>query len=517
MGDLDLRFYLSILLRRLPMIVAIVCLVTALGVTIAHLLPRTYRSSATLMVEPPQISETLAPSTVPPNTAGQLQIIQQQVLNGPSLLALADRFDIYPDRGNLTALDIVADMRSRAGIEPVALDGAAGSKAISFAVSFDAARPEIAFQVVEELVDRILRMNSRTRTDRAVDTLAFFQGEVKRLDAVLSGQESRILNFKNEHRNALPDSLDFRRQEQGALQERLLQLEREAAALRSRRTNLQQFADMAEPSLGPAAALTPEEQLLDQYRRTLLAQRALFTEASPGIRSLQSQIAALEAAVRAQRLGNPSPDKGRAPPSSTALQLADIDGQLDFIAKEGASTSSALEELSRSIVATPGNASVLNALERSSRNTQTEYDSAVARLAAASTGEQIELRAKGEKLALVDPPLQPHDPIRPNRLKIAFGSFAAGMGLSLGLLVLLEMTNRSVRRPLELAQATEIETFAVIPFIRTRQERFSRRVGMALSLMVLLAVLPVALYAIEAHREILDAASSRILFRMGYG
>jgi uncharacterized protein involved in exopolysaccharide biosynthesis len=57
----EMRFYASILLKRLPIVVVITGLATAAAVYVAMTLPATYRAEALLLVESPQI-----PTTSPP-------------------------------------------------------------------------------------------------------------------------------------------------------------------------------------------------------------------------------------------------------------------------------------------------------------------------------------------------------------------------------------------------------------------------------------------------------------------
>ena len=50
-----------------------------------------------------------------------------------------------------------------------------------------------------------------------------------------------------------------------------------------------------------------------------------------------------------------------------------------------------------------------------------------------------------------------------------------GLGAALGFIVLWEMLNRSIRRPVELSQHLGIQPIITIPYIRTAGERRWRR------------------------------------------
>ena len=113
MNSLDLKYYFSVFLRRLPYLLVILAFISAIGLTVAFILPPSYQSTARMLVEPAQIPGELAQSTVPVNAVEQIQIIQQRLMTRANLLDLAERFEIYAGVDGMSADDIVADMRAR--------------------------------------------------------------------------------------------------------------------------------------------------------------------------------------------------------------------------------------------------------------------------------------------------------------------------------------------------------------------------------------------------------------------
>lgn len=472
MGDLDIRFYLSLLLRRLPWIVAIVFVFTAGGIAVAFLLPPLYRATAKILVEAPQIPAEMARSTVPISAVQQFEIIEHELVTTDSLAALAARQNVYEAAGaNLSVADIADDMRARVSFEQVDLNSPRdGGGATIFNVSFEARNAELAARVVNDLVDSILSKNISLRTGKAGDTMQFFDQETKRLGAELTGLEADILKFKTANKEALPDSLDFRRAQQSSQQERLSQLEREEAALRSRRSNLvEMFRNTG--NIVNAGPVSPEQQMLQDMNRALADQLTVFQETSPNIVMLRARIETLRKGLNASHAAASS--SGKAGPTELDFQLSDIDERLRFITQEKASITSNLEDLAKTIAATPSNETILNSLERNRANIQAQYNNATAMLAQASTGEQIELRSKGGRLSVVEPAVAPEKPYSPNRRRIAGAGLAAGIGASFGLVVLLELLNKTIRRPSELAALLDSEPLATIGYIPSRTRNWN--------------------------------------------
>jgi len=490
MSELELRFYFAVFLRRLPYFLAIAISVTAAAIAMAYFMPAVYRASAKILMESPQISATAGTTAAPTNAVEQLEVVQQQIMTRDQLLPLADKLGVERQDETLSTDDVVDDLRARINFEQLPL-AAGADRATVFNVSFDADDPDLAASFVNELVAIVLSKNSRLRTDRAENTTQFFSDEVARLGSELKRLEAQILKFKNEHQGALPDDLEFRRNKQSTLQERLLMLEREEAELRSRRSNLVELYGST-GQIGGAAPLTPEQQQLQEMNHALSEQLAIFSEDSPGVAALRARITSIR---RTLRSGAADGAVGKGGLSDLDLQLSDIDNRLASSSKESTSLTQEIVELTRAIEATPANETVLTSLERDRTNAQTQYNAAIARLAEASTGEQIEALSKGPHFSVLDPATPPQQPVSPHRRRIAALGGVAGIGLGIGFIVLLEMLNKTIRRPTDIQQMFDVQPLATIPYIRTDAELLRARLTRALALLVAVSATAAGLLA----------------------
>jgi uncharacterized protein involved in exopolysaccharide biosynthesis len=501
---MDIRFYITILLRRLPYILAagVATLIVALVAT--RFMSPVYSASVRILVETPEMPTELARSTVPIAAVEQLQILQQQITTRDALLALAQKLDIYGAADvKPNDEDIVSDLRSRITFEQVQIETRSSDHgATVFEVSFTASNPVLAAKVTNELAALLLTRNQRQRTDRAGSTLQFFDQEVARLDADLKRIEADILKFKNANKDALPENLDFRRSQQINLQERLISLEREEAELRTRRNTL--IATYTGSSQVPGGiALSFEQQTLADLNRALSEQRAIFTEDSPNIKKIRARIAELQSGLLATQPSVDKKDRAGDRKSSFGLnlQLSDIDDRLQAIGREKTEIGQEINALTRSIAATPASGTVLSALERNRANIQTQYNSAIARRAEAARGEQIEMRSDGGRVTLLEEAIPPVKPVslKP-KLIVAVGGLA-GIGLGFAFVVLLELLNRTVRRPKDLETLLGTQPLVTIPLLKTVDDGlFSRlkRRGAALFYSGLLPAALVAIHDIDA-------------------
>lgn len=508
---LDLRYYLAVFLRRFHIFVLVFGAVTAAALTAAFTLPPVYYTEAKLLVEASQIPEQLAASTVNTAAQEQLQIIEQRLMTRSNLLDIARRLNVYENIEELTADEIVQAMRANSRISS---RGGRG-QATRMNVGFEAGSAEVAAAVVNEYVTLILRDNVALRTDRAQDTLEFFQQEVERLSGEVSAQSAKILEFQNANADALPDTLDFRLKQQDTLQQRLIAIEESIDTLTDQKQQLiRLYNATGQVQNTPGNTLSPEARQLINLKDQLNSALAIYSPEHPNVKLLQAQVDQLEAVVAAQK---PDPASTEEPEEVSLLKIqtdqidrriAQQNRQRDLINEE-------LIQLASSIERTSANTITLDALNRDYKNIQDQYNVAVDRLAKASTGERIEVMAKGERITVTDAAPVPSAPTKPNRKKIAAAGIVAGFGLGIGLIMLLEMLNGAVRRPSDLVRQLEISPIGAIPYMRNRGEIIRRRLALSAVMLVVILGLPGAIWAVHTYYMPLDLVLAKVADKVG--
>ncbi|WP_246045297.1 GumC family protein [Rubellimicrobium roseum] len=522
---MDTKFYLLVFLRRLPYVLLLTVMGAVLGATVAVLLPPVYVAQAKLVVESEQIPGDLAASTVRTAATETLQIIQQRILTRETLLEMANRLDIYEARPGqaarpMEADDLVEDMRERIVIATsgggVATSRNAPPQATLVDVSFTAGTPQLAATVANEVVTLILSENVSLRTRAAGQTLEFFTQEVERLDQEVARKGAAVSAFQEANRDALPDSLEFRRSRLVTDQERLTQIQRDEAGLRDRRARLVELFEST-GSVGLAgteqAQLTPEQRQLQDLRNQLASLQAVLSPTNPRISVLQNQIRALEGQVAANQ-GTAVANSADSGLTAYELQLADLDAQLEFLEQQREQIQTVLAELQQTIEATPGNAVTLAELQRDYENTRSQYDQAVQRRAVAETGEMIETLSRGQRISVIEQAVPPAAPESPNRPLIAAAGLGLGVVLGLGLVALLELSDRTIRRPIELTSQLGIQPFAALPMLQSRYDIRRRRLRIVTAFLVVLVVIPGALWLIHSQVVPLDMMADRLLDRL---
>ena len=408
-------FYWTLIKRRWAHFLIPFILIASVGVAASQLWPATYLSEGKILVQSQQIPTELVRPTVTSAAQERIQVIQQRTMTRDNLIAIADKFRLFPDkRALMSVTELVALIRAQTKIAPVDLgldfkQRRSDNPTIVFSVGFEYSDPETAARVANELMTRILNEDLRDRASRATDTTKFLTRELQRLQAENVTLDSKIAQLK------------------------LLQ---------------------GKPGSGRA----DQPSLLDQLKSELTQKRALYSDRHPQIQTLRRQIDAIE------KNAVPTPTE----------------------------PSAANSQASATVVAS------LDALTAQQESLQKSMDVASAKLAAAKLGESLEKDQQSEKLEIIEQPFAQHEPVRPNRSKVAAIAVALALMAGLGLAMAAEFLDKGIRRSSDLFHIIDSQIVVSIPYIFTagEQRRFRRRIifTVAFFLLAFVGVLAAAYY-----------------------
>jgi uncharacterized protein involved in exopolysaccharide biosynthesis len=249
-------FYWELIKRRWAYFVIPFVVIASAGVGAALLWPATYLSEGIILVQSQQIPTELVRPTVTSAAQERLQVIEQRTMSRDNLVAIIDKFQLFPDKRTLMSItELVALMKQQTKIAPVDLQldfkqrSRLENPTIVFSVGFEYSDPATAARVANELVTRILSEDLRDRRSRATDTTKFLAREVQRLEADNAALDTRIAQLRLSQNK-------------------------------------------------PASAGTDQPAtVLSQLRSELVQKSALYSDRHPFIQSLKRQIEATEKAV----------------------------------------------------------------------------------------------------------------------------------------------------------------------------------------------------------------------------
>lgn len=523
--QLTLRDYISMARRRAWVIAATFGVVLAIGLSVTMLLPPVYQSTGTIVIESQQVPSDLVQATVTSFADERIEIIKQRVMTRDNLMRIIDKYKLFQDDagagGKRTPSEMIDEMRWRIGVTLVNANfqsrGRSGT--IAFKVSFEHRRPDIAQRVANELVTLFLDENVRVRTERATQTTEFLTQEATKLRNDLEALENQIATYKLEHGAALPENVTLNANAMLRMESDLRALEAESRAAQEELRSLELELSAAKSGLGLAATgnvgRSTEQELADA-RAELARLSALYTDNHPDVRAIKRKVEGLEKA-------RPNSGSGSGNLQTAAdLQVARLENRVastrariaQLSAQQGA-IRGRIAQSEQQVLKAPQVERGLSTLMRDYENAQKKYEEIRAKQMTAQVAENLEGDQKAERFSLLEPPLFPDKPIKPDRSKMAALSFFLAAAAAIGIVILLEMLHGTVRGADAVAAIMGKPPLVSIPYIEVAEEVERRQklikwgaIGSAIGMLLILV-------ALHFFVMPLDMAFYKLLNRLG--
>jgi len=486
--QLSLHDYLSILRRRALVMILVFGAVLTAAVVAAYVLPRVYESTATILVEGPQVQVAAGDGASKPRPEDRVNLIRQRLMTRENLIRVADEHQLFYSNGKrvLSETDMVNAMRNS-----IRLDLAAGAgdpwapkpASISFSLSFQYGEPEKALAVTQALADFFLSINRQDRVNQATRTTEFLGGEAQRVRKELEVLEAKIAAFKSQQAGAPADNTAMTQGTLQSLEADLRVTERDHRLALNELRSLQ--VDLAAarrgvtaPGVVTSTGPSQTEQELDRARAQLAGLRATYSESHPDVRSLERRIQGLEQAVAAEsRVQTPARTVAREQAELAASRLeAQVEAarsRADLLAGQQSSLRASIGQLRSQAARAPQLEQHLAGLQRDYEAAQAKYEELRTQLLSAQVVENLEGGQQAERFTLLEPPLMPEYPVKPSRRKIVAAGFVGAAGAALGIAFLLEMLRARVWGANAVAAIVNQRPMASIPYIETAEERQS--------------------------------------------
>jgi len=442
-----------ILWQRRYYVLACFLVMLTVGVVAAFGLPRTYRSTATLLVQSQDLPTSIVES--PTNGAVEQRIarIREQVLSRGDLIQLIEQNDLYPSERRTQPLSkIIEKMRHSTSVGALSSDigqqSGSQNNTIAIAMSFDYPDPGKAQAVLQSFVSKFLTMDSQDVEDQATLTVRFLQDQATKLQTQISDIEGQLTSLKARNGAALASSGMPAVLDTGSFSAQIAALQNENRQLlaQSRRGNRSDALSSAEAALAAAQAQYSDTHPDVIAAKERVKQLRAMNSSTPD-NSVQEQIAANNAAIR-QLMGQRDETMARA-----------------NAAVAGSARAPAILEQAMQ-------------LENRATTLRNQYQQVSENLLKAQNSARMATEQRAERLSLVEPANLPDRPFSPNRPLLIAAGAAAGLALGLLIALGLEFVNRPVRSPRQLEQL-DIPVIGLVPLLKSRpQARTGRLRGL---------------------------------------
>ncbi|MGH8644566.1 MAG: Wzz/FepE/Etk N-terminal domain-containing protein [Gammaproteobacteria bacterium] len=519
--------YLAIVRRRKKIVVSAIALISLVSFGIAWGLPPVYSSSATILNEQQEISQDFVRSTVTSFAFERIEIIKQKLMTRQNLKNIVNKYKLSGDDAAKLQDAIRIEMINAKVLDPTS--GRESSIALAFKLSYDNGSPQLAYNVARELVSIFLTENRKSIETNVRQTSAFLRSEAEKLGLQIGGYEKKLAEFKEKNAGKLPELVDLNMQLLHRTETEMADVLRQIQSLMERRVYFESELAQIDPygpvySVSGGQVLSPAGRLkslqteflsvsaryssdhpdvirlrkeidglrketgvavdtgdlavrLEASRSELLAARQKYSEDHPDVRRLVQTVQRMEnelskAPARALR-SNPAPDNPVYIQLQTQLKASDV---------ELASQQARAAELRRKHAVYEQRLTQTPQIEREYKTLMRDYEGALEKYRDVATKQKeaqlsqtLESEKKGQRFTVIEPPVLPNSPAKPNRLGIALIGFIVSIFGGMGSAAMAEARDTSVRGREGVISLFGVPPLAAIPYIETQGEIIRKR------------------------------------------
>jgi polysaccharide chain length determinant protein (PEP-CTERM system associated) len=501
---------LFILWRRKWLVIIPTLMAAAATYSYTRTLPSLYRSETLVMIQPAQVRQDLVRSGTRTDPADRIQTITQQIMSRSRLEAIITDLKLYEsERRSGLMEDVVEGMRRDVAVNVVRGD--------AFRISYVSGSPITAMRVTERLARLFIDENLRDREMLAQGTSQFLGSQVDDARRRLVEQEKKLEAYRRSHAGELPSQQSSNLT---ALNNAQMQVQSLVDSMARDRDKLQlierQVAELTAPDAeedtivdagnGTVRGGSTQQQLA--AARAALAQLELRLKPEhPDIGRMKRVIRDLEKRADAEALQEPVSPEARRPQTPAEMTRRARVKQLQLMADALTKTityKEKEEQRLRAMAATyqaraeaaPTRETELIELMRDYGMLQSLYAGLLGKNEESKLAVNLESRQIGEQFRILDPARVPERPFSPNRLRLNGMGTLSGAALGIGLILLLEWRDTTLKNDDDVRVATGLPVLAFVPFLVTRVDRQrSRRRRIIAGVATAVAVVVVAVAA----------------------
>jgi len=455
---------LGIVKRRKGAIALPAAAIFVVAAILVFALPKTYKSSSTILIEEQEIPREYVVTTVTSFAEERLQVINQRVMSSNKLLEIINRFNLYADlRSKKTTEEIVQQMREDIKFQTISANiidrrtGNPTSATIAFTLSYEGKDPAMVQQIANVLASLYLEENLKVRQAQTTGASKFLEDEMKSVQGELSALDAKIAAFKERNINALPELSQVNLQEMD-------RAERDVDQLRDRLRTLKEQEGYLQTQLAaiPTDSANSDKTRLQELRVRLVELRNRYSDEYPDVKKTKSDIATLEHQLRATKRDTlTKPDN----PAYVTLssQLASTQSEIESTKRQIGMAQKKLEGYRGRMAAAPRVEEGYKTILAERNNTQAKYDDLMKKYMEARVANGMEKEQMGERFTVIDAARLPEKPVSPNIPAVLLLGLILGIGAGVGCASLQEYNDQSIRTFEELAAVSGFPVLATIP------------------------------------------------------
>ncbi|MBI4695905.1 MAG: lipopolysaccharide biosynthesis protein [Gammaproteobacteria bacterium] len=475
---------------------------------------------------------------------------------------------------------VIKNMRDDISVEPISADvvdqksGRPSQATIAFQLSYQSRSADMAQKVTNEIVSLFLKENLKERSETAAETTSFLTSEADKLGKQVADLETQLATFKEKNVNRLPELQNINLELMNGTQRELSELNSRIRASEEQRIYLMSELAQQKPTttlltetgervLGPAdrlkvlesqfvslsarygashpdvvnakkemnslraetgkrPSISEIENKLTALKTQLAASQQKYSKDHPDIKSLSREIDRVTAELsKAQNAGpevattsTDRPDNPVYIQLQARLQAADAD--IRGLNAQRQDLQKRLAEFESRLASAPLVEKEYRALSRDYESAMQKYHEITAKKQEAEFAKNLESAQKGERFELIEPPIMPEQPDKPNRIAIGLLGLLLSLAGGIGTGTLAETLDSRIYGRIGVTQILGVAPLSVIPDIENKFTRSRRTRNRFLAAIAAVALIAIGLGIVQVFVQPLDVLFFRISRVMGF-
>jgi len=482
--ELTMQDYTAMLRRRVWIILIPALLAPLAGYLVSYAFPAKYTSQSVVLIEGQKVPASMVQPVVSSDLTARVSTLQQQTLAESKLRPLVQR--VFPGKNPNEVGAMIDAIRANMSVEPVPSDllaiGTTKKKTNTspfpgFYVKYTAPNGREAQMICNELTTLLVDQNSKVIADAAAGTSEVLNRGIEDAKNNLDGMDARLAEFKKQYVGQLPtdqeNNLKILTGLNSQLESNTQTLNRAQQDKAYTESMLAQQLAAWKSSQNSTNPETLQKQLSD-LQTQLLQQKSKYTDDHPDVIKTKADIEAVKKKLADVNKGAAdntvdSSEKASAiePPEIRQLRLQ-LHQYGDLIAAGTRDQKRLQQDISTyqsRISLSPAVEEQYKQLTRDYDNAQKTYEDLLAKKSSADLTVKMNNQAVGERMFPLNPADLPDSPSFPNRLIFALGGLGAGLAVGLGIALLLELKDNSIRNERDAEAVLELPTLIAVPWV----------------------------------------------------
>jgi uncharacterized protein involved in exopolysaccharide biosynthesis len=490
--ELTMDDYLSMLRRRLKVIVVPALFAPLVGFLVSYTFTPKWTSQATILVESQKVPEKMVEPVVTEDLTARVATLGQEMLSESHLQPMVER--LYPGKSSQEVAAIMDDIRLRVKVEPVLTDlsaiGSASAKTPKpgsspvpgFILDYTGRSPREAQRICNELTTILVDENLKSEQAMAKGTSDVLSRGLEDAKRNLDDLDSKLATFKKQYVGQLPGDEENNLKILMGLNS---QLEANTQTLNRAQQDKAYTESMLAQQLGAwnssQSSTNPQtlEKQLSDLQTLLLGLQARYTDDHPDVIKTKADIAEVKKKLAEINKATSTAGDASTQAASAAepaeirqfrLQIHQYSDLITAATRDQKRLEQEIAGYQGKVALSPSVEEQYKGLTRDYENAQKNYQDLLAKKNSADLTVNMNNQSEGERMFALNTASLPDTADFPNRLLFAAGGLAAGLALGCGLALWLELRDNSIRTEADAEAALELPLLVAVPWIGVLEE-----------------------------------------------